>query len=110
MALIKKNELKQLTQVQIDGKIAELRKDLIKLNAQRAVGTTIESPGRIKLIKRTIARLITFKKLNSLAKNVVAKKEVAKEIKPKMEKKPAETKSKSQISKKTVKEVKKLNE
>lgn len=60
MTLIKKNELKAMTAEQIKEKLAGLNKELLKLNAQRAVGTTIESPGRIKLIRRTIARLLTL--------------------------------------------------
>jgi len=63
MTLIKKNELKAMNKEQVQGKIKELRKELLKLNAQRAVGTTMESPGRIKLIKRTIARLHTIKEV-----------------------------------------------
>ena len=65
MALIKKTELRTLNTKQIDDRIKELRKDLLKFNAQRAVGTTIENPGKIKLIKRTIAKLLTIKNQNS---------------------------------------------
>ena len=65
MSILKKNELKSINTKQIEEKLKELRKDLLKLNSQRAVGTTMESPGRIKLIKRTIARLLTLHKLKS---------------------------------------------
>lgn len=41
-------------------KLLELKKELIKINAQIAVGTTPEKPGRIKEIKRTIAKIHTF--------------------------------------------------
>lgn len=65
MAIIKKNELTQMSTEQLTKKLSEMRKELLKLNAQRAVGTTIESPGKIKLLKRTIAKLLTFKKMKS---------------------------------------------
>ena len=38
----------------------ELNKELFKLNAKRAIGTALESPGRIKQIKKTIARIYTI--------------------------------------------------
>ncbi|MBS3063832.1 MAG: 50S ribosomal protein L29 [DPANN group archaeon] len=33
-------------------------KELIKLRAQRAVGSAIESPGKIKALRRAIARIL----------------------------------------------------
>ena len=63
MAIIKKHELKQLIESQIDDKLTELKKELMRLNTQRAMGTAIENPGKIKEIKRSIARLHTIKNL-----------------------------------------------
>ena len=60
MALIKKNEFRQLNIKQLQDKVVELRKELMKLNAQIRVGTTLESPGKPKLIKKTIARAYTL--------------------------------------------------
>ena len=37
----------------------ELRKELVKLNAQVAMGTQIKSPGQISQVKRNIARIKT---------------------------------------------------
>jgi len=51
-------ELKKL-----DERLLDLRKELIKINAQVAVGTLPENPGRIKEIKKTIAKILTQKKL-----------------------------------------------
>mgnify|MGYP001570348514 CR=1 FL=1 len=61
MAIIKKSELKQIPKSKIDEKITELGKELVKFNAQRAVGTSIENPGRIKEVRRSIAKLLTLK-------------------------------------------------
>lgn len=41
-------------------KITELKKELLKMNSQIAVGTTPESPGRVKQIKKEIARIFTI--------------------------------------------------
>ncbi|MEK6826840.1 MAG: 50S ribosomal protein L29 [Nanoarchaeota archaeon] len=70
MAIIKKKELVNLNATQIESKLTELSKEYMKLNAQRAVGTAIENPGRIKLIRRTIARLYT--RLNQIGMQTLA--------------------------------------
>ena len=58
MAIIRKNELQNIGVEQIEGKLKELRKELMKLNAQISMGTTLESPGKMKSIKKTISTLI----------------------------------------------------
>ncbi|MBI2499270.1 50S ribosomal protein L29 [Candidatus Woesearchaeota archaeon] len=65
MSLIKKNELKNINVSAIDEKISEFNKELMKLNTQRAVGTAIENPGRIRLLRRTIAKLLTVQNTKS---------------------------------------------
>jgi len=61
MAIIKRQELKQITESQIEDKLTELKKELMRLSTQRAMGTAIENPGKIKEIRRSIARLLTTK-------------------------------------------------
>lgn len=41
-------------------KLNELRIELIKENAQIATGTTPKSPGKVRQIKKTIARIKTI--------------------------------------------------
>lgn len=60
MGIIKKNELKGMTSKQMEDKVVGLKRELIKINSQVAIGTLPENPGRIKEIKRTIAKLITI--------------------------------------------------
>ena len=62
MAIIKKNELKAMDNKSIVDKTSELRRELIRINAQIAMGTLPENPGRIKEIRKTIARLKTIQK------------------------------------------------
>lgn len=66
MAIIKRNELSQMKEEAINVKLSELRKELIKINAQRSSKTMPENPGRVKEVKRTVAKLLT--KLHSLPK------------------------------------------
>lgn len=59
MAIIKKSEFQQMDQKQMEEKLIELKKELMKLNSQIRMGTTLESPGRPKLLKKTIAQIYT---------------------------------------------------
>jgi len=44
----------------LNSKLEELKKELLKVNAQRAVGTTPKNPGQIRQIKKNIARILTI--------------------------------------------------
>ncbi len=57
MAIIKKSEFKQMNEGTAKEKMNDLKKELIKINSQIAMGTLPQSPGRIKEIKRTVAKL-----------------------------------------------------
>ncbi len=72
MAIIKKTEIKQVSQEEIKEKMTELNKELMKYNSQRAVGTAIENPGRIRELRRSIAKLMTIQ--NNKEKEVKNKK------------------------------------
>jgi len=58
---IKNNELRKMGEKQLDEKLIELRKELIKINAQVSTGTVPENPGNVKNVKKTIARIFTIK-------------------------------------------------
>ena len=60
--MVKKKELKQLDYEGLKSKLEDLKKDLMKINSQRSSGSSIENPGRIKHVKRTIARIKTYTK------------------------------------------------
>jgi len=67
MAIISKEDMKGMSNKDRISKIEELKRELIKENAQIATGTTPKSPGKVREIKKTIARLITkinMEKLN----------------------------------------------
>jgi large subunit ribosomal protein L29 len=48
---------------ELKSKLEELKKDLIKHNAQIATGTNPKSPGQVKVIKKTVARILTVLKI-----------------------------------------------
>jgi len=63
MAIIKLSEIKQMDEKTLTSKLNEFRNELIAINAQVAMGTLPENPGRIREIKKTIAKLLTVKRI-----------------------------------------------
>ena len=59
MAIIKKNDFKQMDEESLKKKLNDLKKEMIKINAQISTGTPPENPGRVREIKKTIARILT---------------------------------------------------
>ena len=57
---MKKLELKQKSKEELKKHLVELKKDLMRLNAQRSTGTIPENPGNIKKFRRTIAYINTI--------------------------------------------------
>ncbi|MBW2995566.1 50S ribosomal protein L29 [Candidatus Woesearchaeota archaeon] len=55
-------EIKSMPEPEKKEREAELRKELMKLYAQASTGTNPQSPGRIKQIRKTLARIITSRK------------------------------------------------
>ena len=90
MSILTKNDFKQMNEVQLNEKLLDLRKELMKINTQISTGTTPENPGRVGEVKKTIARIITVINL--------------KKREPKKEKKKEE-----KIKEKNIKEERKTN-
>ena len=98
MALIKKSELASMQIDQMQKKIEELKKEMMRFNTQRSMRITPENPGKIKLIRKTIARLHTFitirKKAQTIQEPSKLKKDTAQEA-TKSPKKQKEGKAKN---------------
>ena len=56
---MKSKDIHALPASELKEKLAELGKELMKLSSQVATGTTPKSPGRIRAVKRTVARILT---------------------------------------------------
>jgi len=67
MAIFKLKELREMKADERRKKLNELRAELLRLEAQRNSGT-IENPGRIREIKKAIARILTIE--NEIKKGV----------------------------------------
>lgn len=59
MAILRNKEIRTMNKDQLITKMADLNRELIKYRSQIAMGTLPENPGRIKLIKKTIAKIKT---------------------------------------------------
>ncbi len=52
-------EIREMSKEELNEKLNELRKELIKINAQRATKASMKNPEQLKQIKKTIARILT---------------------------------------------------
>ena len=57
---MKAKELRLMSKEELKSKLIELRKELMKNNAQIATGTTPKSPGQVKETKKTIAKILAI--------------------------------------------------
>lgn len=59
--MIKAKEARKLNKKELDKRLEEMKKELMKLKSQSSGGSQAENPGKVRAIKRTIARLLTIK-------------------------------------------------
>tara|TARA_Y100000310_G_C20617742_1_gene781563 strand:- start:956 stop:1177 length:222 start_codon:yes stop_codon:yes gene_type:complete len=71
---IKGKELRKLSNKELDNKLLEMRKNLLKVNAKIATGTTPENPSMVRNLKKTIARIHTIKTEKQKKEDPVKKK------------------------------------
>ena len=62
---MKVNEIRNLTAAEMDEKVAGLKEELFNLRSQLATGQ-LENPGRIREVKKTIARIKTVQREEEL--------------------------------------------
>ena len=58
---MKVKELKAMGELELGNKLIDIKKELMKVNSQIAIGTVPKSPGKVREMKRTIAKIITIK-------------------------------------------------
>jgi large subunit ribosomal protein L29 len=61
MAILRKKDLRKMDERELDKNLGELRMELSKEKANIHIGASVTSPGRLKEIRRTIARIKTIK-------------------------------------------------
>lgn len=65
---MKAKEIRSTDKNTLNEKILELKKELVKMNAQVAIGTALKNPGMVKRVKKTLARILTITNENGLKK------------------------------------------
>ena len=66
---MKVKELKVMDELELKNKTSELKKELMKINSQIAVGTVPKNPSKVREIKRTIAKILTIKRQKERVKS-----------------------------------------
>jgi large subunit ribosomal protein L29 len=59
LAILKKKQMNEMNNVDLINRLNELRLELAKEKGQIAIGGSPSNPGRIREIKKTIARILT---------------------------------------------------
>lgn len=75
---MKAKEIRSSDKASLNEKVIELKKELVKINAQIVIGTAIKNPGQVKKIKKTLARIITIQQEKNQQKKEVKAKESGK--------------------------------
>lgn len=60
MAILKPDEIRKMSNEERLAKLRELKAELMRLRAQQASGAPLDNPGRIRAIRKTIARILTI--------------------------------------------------
>ncbi len=62
MAVLKNKDARKLSAGELDKRVSELRLEVAKEKANIAIGAPVSSPGRMRDMKRAIARALTIRR------------------------------------------------
>lgn len=62
MAILRPNEIRDMSVEEMRMRLVELRTELAREEAVAAAGGALENPGRVQELRRTIARVLTIMK------------------------------------------------
>lgn len=62
MKELKKKDLRKLSPKELDAKLSELKAELVREKAASEVNGAVKNPGRIRELRRMVARIITIKR------------------------------------------------
>ncbi|MHA2245374.1 MAG: 50S ribosomal protein L29 [Candidatus Hodarchaeales archaeon] len=63
-AILRKTEIRKMSPLERDNKLSELKTELLVLRGKSRTGS-VESSGRIRELRRTVARILTISKEES---------------------------------------------
>ncbi len=56
----KSKKLRNLSAEDLRSRLIDLRKELMKINAQRSTGTSLKNPSQLRETKKAVARILTL--------------------------------------------------
>ncbi|MFW6382913.1 MAG: 50S ribosomal protein L29 [Haloferacaceae archaeon] len=62
MAILYPDEIRDMTPAEREVELEELETELLNVRAQQATGAQLENPGRLRELRRTIARIKTIQR------------------------------------------------
>ncbi len=62
MAVLRAREIREMSEEELEKKLNDLRLELMKERAKITIGGVPENPGRVKEIRKAIARILTIKR------------------------------------------------
>ena len=73
MGTLKIKEIRKLSKLEREKQLNDLHEELLLLRSKTGMGGTLDNPSRIKIIKRSIARIKTIIKEDELGINLSLK-------------------------------------
>jgi large subunit ribosomal protein L29 len=73
MAILRVNEMRKMSKEERGKKLSELKIELSKMMAMKAMGGSLENPARIRLLRKTIAKFHTVNREEELGIHKVEK-------------------------------------
>jgi large subunit ribosomal protein L29 len=67
MPILRKREIRDMPLEERKKKLDEIKAELVRLKTTVASGGTIENPGRIKELRKTVARILTIEREGATA-------------------------------------------
>ena len=68
MAILRVQEIRKFEKKELEKKLQELKLELAKERANIAIGAAVSSPGKMKELRKTIARIETIKTSKEFSK------------------------------------------
>jgi large subunit ribosomal protein L29 len=66
MPILRMSQIREMSREDQERRLEEYRTELSKINTMIKAGGSIENPGRVKALKKTIARVLTVRKEEEL--------------------------------------------
>ncbi len=87
MPILRVKEIRGMSSENRQKRLRELQTELIRLKTMIKAGGSIENPGRVRELRRTIARILTIEREPKPVEKVKKQRKKRKKMKPKEDKK-----------------------